>query len=160
MRVEIRAVGRMKAGPERELADRYVDRAEKAGRALALGPFAVRETPESRAPRAEARMAEEAGALLSDLAGDAFVIVLDERGETPTSERFANMLLEQRDRGRPLAAFLIGGADGHGAAALARADLRIAFGAMTWPHQIVRILVAEQLYRAVTILSGHPYHRA
>lgn len=159
MRVTIAAVGRMKAGPERELLDRYLDRAAKQGRALGVTKVEVREIPESRAARAEDRKAEEAEALLAGVADTAWVIVLDETGATRTSQAFADDLAARLAEGRDWA-ILIGGADGHGPAALARADLRLAFGAMTWPHQIVRILAAEQIYRATTILAGHPYHRA
>lgn len=159
MRVTIAAVGRMKAGPERELLDRYLDRAAKQGRALGVTKVEVREIPESRAARAEDRKAEEAEALLAGVADTAWVIVLDETGATRTSQAFADDLAARLAEGRDWA-ILIGGADGHGPAALVRADLRLAFGAMTWPHQIVRILAAEQIYRATTILAGHPYHRA
>jgi len=159
VRVTIAAVGRMKAGPERELLDRYLDRAAKQGRGLGVTRVEVREIPESRAARAEDRKAEEAEALLAGVADTAWVIVLDETGATRTSQAFADDLAARLAEGRDWA-ILIGGADGHGPAALARADLRLAFGAMTWPHQIVRILAAEQIYRATTILAGHPYHRA
>lgn len=159
MRVIIAAVGRMKAGPERELLDRYVDRAAKQGRALGIGRVDLREIAESRAARAEDRKTEEGAALIAGLAETTAVIVLDERGTTMGSEAFAADLGRRIGEGRDVA-LLIGGADGHGEAVRARADLLLAFGAMTWPHQIVRILVAEQLYRATTILSGHPYHRA
>lgn len=158
MRITIAAVGRMKTGPERDLLDRYLDRAGKQGRALGVTRVEVREIPESRAARPEDRKAEEAGALLAGLAETAFVIVLDETGATRTSRAFADDLAARLADGRDWA-ILIGGADGHGPVALARADLRLAFGAMTWPHQIVRILAAEQVYRATTILAGHPYHR-
>ncbi|MBV5264722.1 23S rRNA (pseudouridine(1915)-N(3))-methyltransferase RlmH [Pinisolibacter aquiterrae] len=159
MRVTIAAVGRMKAGPERELLDRYLDRAAKQGRVLGVTRVEVREIPESRAARAEDRKAEEAEALLAGVADTAWVIVLDETGTTRTSQAFADDLAARLAEARDWA-ILIGGADGHGPAVLARADLRLAFGAMTWPHQIVRILAAEQIYRATTILAGHPYHRA
>jgi 23S rRNA (pseudouridine1915-N3)-methyltransferase len=159
MRIAIHAVGRLKSGPERELADRYVDRAEKSGRILGLTGVSVREVPESRAAQVQARKDEEAAALLADLAPGAMLIALDERGDLPTSERFAAMLGEARDRGTSVAVLLIGGPDGHGASVLSRAGHRISFGRLTWPHQLVRILAAEQVYRAVTILGGHPYHR-
>jgi 23S rRNA (pseudouridine1915-N3)-methyltransferase len=159
MRVTIAAVGRMKAGPERELLDRYVDRAAKQGRALGITRVEVREVAESRAPRSDDRRAEEAAALLDGLAERATVVALDERGQTRGSDAFAAFVGEKIAAGRDLAV-LIGGADGHGEAVRARADLVLAFGAMTWPHQIVRILAAEQIYRATTILAGHPYHRA
>ena len=98
--------------------------------------------------------------LLADLPPGALLIALDERGDSPTSERFAEMLGEARDRGTPNTVLMIGGPDGHGQELLSRAGHRISFGRLTWPHQIVRILAAEQVYRAVTILSGHPYHRS
>ena len=159
MRVTIAAVGRMKAGPERELLDRYVDRAAKQGRALGITRLDLREVGEARGPRADDRKAEEAASLLDGLGERTCVVVLDERGRTMDSDAFAAHLGARIAEGRDLA-ILIGGADGHGEAVRARADLVLAFGAMTWPHQIVRILAAEQLYRAVTILAGHPYHRA
>jgi 23S rRNA (pseudouridine1915-N3)-methyltransferase len=160
MRIAIHAVGRLKAGPERDLADRFQDRADKAGRAIGITAVTVREVPESRARDTQTRKDEEAAALLEGIVPGALLIALDERGDLPTSERFAQMLADSRDRGTPEAVILIGGPDGHGAAVLSRAGHRVSFGRLTWPHQIVRILAAEQIYRAVTILSGHPYHRA
>lgn len=159
MRIAIHAVGKLKVGPERELADRFVERAEKSGRAIGFTGVDVREVAESRAAQPQARKDEEATALLSDLPHGALLIALDERGDLPTSERFAGLLGDARDRGTPSAILLIGGPDGHGSAVLSRAGHRISFGRLTWPHQLVRILAAEQVYRAVTILSGHPYHR-
>jgi 23S rRNA (pseudouridine1915-N3)-methyltransferase len=159
VRITIAAVGRMKAGPERDLLDRYLDRAGKQGRGLGITRVEVREIAESRAPRAEDRKAEEAAALLAPLAPTTRVVALDETGRALTSQAFADDLAATLAAGRDFA-ILIGGADGHGAAVTARADLVLAFGAMTWPHQIVRILAAEQIYRATTILAGHPYHRA
>lgn len=160
MRIAIHAVGRLKAGPERDLADRYLDRCDKAGRAIGIAGIAVREVPESRAREAPVRKDEEAAALLADLTPGALLVALDERGDLPTSERFAALLGEARDRGTPETVLMIGGPDGHGPAVLSRAGHRISFGRLTWPHQIVRILAAEQVYRAITILSGHPYHRS
>ncbi|WP_181705002.1 23S rRNA (pseudouridine(1915)-N(3))-methyltransferase RlmH [Chthonobacter rhizosphaerae] len=160
MRIAIHAVGRLKAGPERELTDRYLDRAAKSGRAIGITAVASREIAESRAARAEARKDEEAAALLADLPDGAVTIALDEGGETIDSARFAALVGSARDRSVPALVLLIGGADGHGPALLARASLKVAFGRLTFPHQIVRILAAEQVYRAITILSGHPYHRS
>ncbi len=158
MLITLAAVGRLKAGPERILVDRYLERAGQTGRALGL-IVAVRELPESRAGRADERMAQEAAALLALVPEGARLIALDERGETMGSEVFAGRLGAWRDGGQRDVVFAIGGADGHGEALRQRADHRLAFGAMTWPHQIVRLLLAEQVYRAMTILSGHPYHR-
>ena len=160
MRLRIVAVGRLKAGPERDLAERYLDRAAKSGRALGITRLDLRELVESRAARADDRRDEEARAILAEAGADAALVVLDETGRSLGSADFARFVAERRDRGTADMVFAIGGPDGHGAAVRERADLAIAFGAMTWPHQLVRIMLAEQIYRAVTILSGHPYHRA
>jgi len=158
MKIAILTIGRLKAGAERELFERYFDRAVKAGRRLGLS-FALHEFPEGRAGSAEARKDEEAGALLAKSPRDAVVLVLDERGTTLGSTAFAERLRAWRDGGKSEVAIVIGRPDGLGQGISDRAALRLAFGAMTWPHQLVRIMLAEQLYRAVTILSGHPYHR-
>lgn len=157
MKLCVLAVGRLK-GAERELCERYDARLAKSGRPLGLDWRGTTEVPEARGDPAE-RMRSEAAALLAR-AGEARIVALDERGDTLDSEKFATMIARERDGGAASLAFAIGGADGHGAALLSRADRRIAFGRMTWPHQIVRALLLEQLYRATTILSGHPYHRA
>lgn len=161
MRITVLAVGRVKDGPERELIARYVERARATGRSLGLSGPDVIELPESRAARAEDRKAEEARAV-ADKLGGASLVVLDERARSVSSEQFAAMIRTRRDgggRGRGLA-FAIGGADGLDPDLRARADLALSFGAMTLPHQIVRLLVAEQIYRAMSIIAGHPYHRA
>ncbi|WP_428699323.1 23S rRNA (pseudouridine(1915)-N(3))-methyltransferase RlmH [Stappia sp.] len=160
MRLHIACIGRLKSGPERELFDRYEGRVAKAGRAVSLGPLAVTELPESRSPRAEDRKSEEARALLAAIPAGAVIFALDETGKTLTSEAFAEQLADLRDAGTGDLALAIGGPDGHGETVRQAARLTLAFGPMTWPHQIVRALAAEQLYRAVTILSGHPYHRS
>jgi len=158
VKVTIAAIGRLKAGPERELLDRYLKRAEAAGRRLGLA-FAIREMPESRAASGAQRKDQEAAVLLGISPPGAPIVALDEGGRSMDSPAFAARLAAWRDEGIAEATFFIGGADGLGRELLGRADLRLAFGAMTWPHQLVRILLAEQFYRAVTILSGHPYHR-
>ena len=157
MRITIAAVGRLKAGPEREIFERHFGRARDAGRRLAL-TFDVREFPESRASDATRRKEEEAREL-SEAAGDGVLIALDENGTTIDSREFAGRIGKWRDSGTAHLAFAIGGADGLAASLTGKAALRLAFGRMTWPHQFVRLMLAEQLYRAVTILSGHPYHR-
>lgn len=154
MRVEILAVGRLKTGaPERELVARYLGRAAAAGRVLGLTGFEVAEVGEGRDATAESR------ALLARLPSGARRVVLDERGRALSSRDLAGRIAGWRDEGTPAAAFLIGGADGHDASLRTGADLVLSLGPMTWPHQLVRALIAEQLYRAVTILGGHPYHR-
>ncbi|WP_127144254.1 23S rRNA (pseudouridine(1915)-N(3))-methyltransferase RlmH [Pelagibacterium montanilacus] len=159
MRIAVSAVGRMKDGPERTLAARYLDRAVAQGRGIGLTGFAVTEMAESRASSAGARKGEEARALLAALPEKAVVIALDERGRSLASEDFAERIGQWRDMGRSDLVVIIGGADGLDETVRERADLVLSFSPMTWPHQMVRIMVAEQLYRATTILSGHPYHR-
>jgi 23S rRNA (pseudouridine1915-N3)-methyltransferase len=159
MRLLIAAVGRLKAGPERELLARYLERTNASGKSLALGPLDVIEIPESAAQAASKRKSDETKALLAAIPSTAKIIALDERGKSVSSEDFAKKLAHLRDDGAAVTAFLIGGADGLDETLRKKADLTIAFGSATFPHQIVRILLAEQIYRAVTILSGHPYHR-
>ena len=159
MRITVFAVGRMKSGPERELADRYLDRLKKTGTPLGLEFSSVTEISESRAQQPELRKQEELTKVLEALDQGGVLILLDERGKTMPSEAFAQVIARFRDNGKRQLLLAIGGPDGHDASLRDRADLVLALGAMTWPHQIVRILVAEQLYRATTILSGHPYHR-
>ena len=159
MKLLLLAIGRLKAGPERELVARYADRCVAGGRKIGFTSFEMREIDELRARRPEDRKAEEAAALAAVLPQGARKICLDERGKTMTSEEFSRKLGEWRDAGAPACALVIGGPDGLDPAFRDKADLTLAFGAMTWPHQIVRALAAEQLFRALTILSGHPYHR-
>ncbi len=149
----------MKAGPDNDLYNRFEDRIIKSGRALHLTPFKLLELPESRLADAEARKAEEAELLFGRIETNSRIILLDERGKDQTSEEFASEIKQERDSGTPSLSFVIGGPDGHGEKLKTAAHQKIRFGSMTWPHQIVRILLAEQLYRAMTILSGHPYHR-
>lgn len=158
MRIAIAAVGRMKAGPEREMVARYLDRATAGGRTMGLSGFDVIELTESRAGSSPARKVEEAKALTAALP-DGVVVALDERGKAIGSEAFAKLVGRWRDDGRPAASFVIGGADGLEPDFVAKADLTLSFSPLTWPHQLVRIMLAEQLYRTTTILSGHPYHR-
>lgn len=158
MKVGISAVGRMKAGAERELVDRYLDRFSKAGPPLGLEFSRVSESVESRLSSAPERMREEASRIDLTAAGSA-LILLDERGKTLTSPDFAAMIAKIRDDGTRQLSFAIGGPDGHDPALRSQARAVLSFGAMTWPHQLVRVMLAEQLYRAATILSGHPYHR-
>lgn len=155
MRLHLCAVGRLRAGPERALVDDYLDRLGKTGRALGLGPVAEHEVEDRRG----GGMAAEGELLARAVPSGAVLCVLDERGRTLTSPEFAALLARWRDDGRQDAAFVIGGADGLDAALRDKADLAISFGAMVWPHMLVRVMLAEQLYRAATILSGSPYHR-
>ncbi len=159
MKISVFAVGRMKAGPEKELADRYFERFAKAGPAIGLEFSGISEIAESRAQSASERKREEAERLRASLAGGAALIVLDERGKDFSSEDFAGKIATLRDGGQRQLTIAIGGPDGHDASLADAALLSLSFGALTWPHQMVRIMLGEQLYRAATILSGHPYHR-
>jgi 23S rRNA (pseudouridine1915-N3)-methyltransferase len=159
MRIIVAAVGRMKRGPERELSERYRDRAAKAGRALGIRALDVVEIAESRAGGAERRMLEESIALANLIPEDAVVVLLDPRGENVDSGALTSRLRAWRDGGRDAVVFVIGGPDGLAPTLAEKMTLRLSFGAATWPHQLVRVMLLEQLYRAVTILSGHPYHR-
>lgn len=155
MRVHVCAVGRLKAGPERDLIDDYLQRFDRTGRALGLGPCAVHEVDERKA----SGMAEEAALLEKALPDGAVRVVMDERGKTLSSVEFANTLARWRDDGRSDVAFVIGGADGLDPAFRAQADMALSFGRMVWPHMLARVMLSEQIYRAATILAGTPYHR-
>lgn len=159
MKLSIHGVGRMKKGPERELFERYWQRALSIGKSQGIQPLVIRELCESKAGRPADRMAQEAADILNSLDDKAFVIALDERGETMTSPDFAKMVRRVRDDGSGEIVFVIGGADGLDEKVRARANKVIGFGAMTWPHQLVRIMVSEQIYRSLAILAGHPYHK-
>lgn len=153
MKIAILAIGRLARSPETELVKLYVERATNAGRALGLGPVEVIE-PESRKPG----KAAEAEALRPHLA-DAHVIACDEHGTARPSRAFADEIALLRDRGVRRLVFLIGGADGLDPTLLAQANGKLAFGPQTWPHALARAMLAEQVYRAVSILAGSPYHR-
>jgi len=160
MRLTVAAIGRLKEGPERELAERYRERAEQLGRRIGLREVEVVEIRESRAQEVGKRMIEESIALANVIPDKAAIVIMDERGDSLDSAAIAKQLGNWRDAGRPAAVFIIGGDDGLAPALRDRATLRLAFGSATWPHQLVRGMLLEQLYRAVTILAGHPYHRA
>ncbi|MFC6791009.1 23S rRNA (pseudouridine(1915)-N(3))-methyltransferase RlmH [Methylobacterium komagatae] len=160
MRLVIATVGRLKAGPERELASRYRERAAQLGRSLGFPACDLIEIPESRARRGADRAAEEAAALLPLLPPGSALLTYDERGRADlSSEALAGRVAAWRDAAKPALAVLIGGPDGLDASIRTRADLILSFGAATLPHGLVRVLALEQIYRSLTILAGHPYHR-
>lgn len=159
MRIMVIAVGRLKQGPERELADRYATRFDDAGRKLGFRGLEVRELPESRARDTATRIAEEAAAIAALMPEKSVLVALDEHGESIDSSAFARHLGRWRDESIANTIFVIGGADGLSPELQRKAKLRLAFGKATWPHQLVRVLLLEQIYRAATILAGHPYHR-
>ena len=153
MKVTLLCVGRLGAAPEARLALDWAARATASGRAHGLGPVDILEV-EARKPGKEA----EAEVLL-DKVEDAWLIACDEHGQARGSREFAAMLGRLRDDGVRRLTFVIGGADGLDARVLAAARSRIAFGVQTWPHALVRAMLAEQVYRAATIMAGSPYHR-
>ena len=154
MRLHVCAVGRLKPGPERTLVEDYAARLDRAGRPLSLGPLEVHEV-EARGGGAAA----EAELLARAVPAGARLAALDERGRALTSPGLARLLERWRDEGARDTAFAIGGADGLDAPLRERAELAISFGPMVWPHRLARVMLAEQLYRAVSILAGSPYHR-
>jgi len=156
MRLHLCAVGRLRAGPERDLVDDYLLRFDRSGRALGLGPVQEHEVEDKK----NAGMGAEADLLARAVPAGAVLVTLDERGKLMSSPEFAALLAKWRDGGRQDLAFVIGGADGIDAGLRARADFSLSFGAMVWPHMLVRVMLAEQLYRAASILAGAPYHRA
>jgi 23S rRNA (pseudouridine1915-N3)-methyltransferase len=160
MRLLVVSIGRLKQGPERELAERYRERFDDIGRKLGFRGLEIHEIPESRARDAATRIAEEAAAISAAIPEKSVLVALDERGKSIDSATFAQQLGRWRDDQVANTIFTIGGADGLSPDLQRRANLRIAFGSATWPHQMVRVMLLEQIYRAATILAGHPYHRA
>jgi 23S rRNA (pseudouridine1915-N3)-methyltransferase len=160
MRLVVIAVGRLKQGPERELAERYRARFDETGRKIGFRGVEIHELLESRARDATTRVNEEAAAISARITEKSMLVTLDERGESIDSATFARHLGRWRDESVANTFFLIGGADGLSPDLRRKAKLKLAFGAATWPHQIVRVMLLEQIYRAATILAGHPYHRA
>ena len=155
MKLRIAAIGRIRSGPERILIDEYLDRARAQGRAVGLTGVSETEID----GRSLKDKGAESQALAKSLTGNEKVVLLDERGEALPSRKLARKIGAWRDDGAAETVFLIGGADGHDADALPRPDLTLAFGPAVWPHRLVRIMLAEQIYRAAAILAGAPYHR-
>ncbi|OUS37284.1 23S rRNA (pseudouridine(1915)-N(3))-methyltransferase RlmH [Rhodobacterales bacterium 56_14_T64] len=156
MRVFLCVVGRLRAGPEKTLIDDYLTRFDRSGRALGLGPARVVEVEDKK----NAGMGAEAALLRKALPKGAVICTLDERGKVISSPDFAQKMAGWRDTGRQDLALIIGGADGIDPSLRAEADFSISFGKMVWPHMLVRVMLAEQIYRAATILGGSPYHRS
>jgi len=160
MRIIVAAVGRLKAGPETELAERYRKRAAQTGRNLGWRDVEIIEIRESRAAEADKRMIEESIALTTVIPPGAVVVLLDSRGDSLDSASIAAQFSKWRANDKAAAVFVIGGADGLAESLRDKAQLHLSFGTATWPHQLVRVMLLEQIYRAATILTGHPYHRA
>ena len=159
MRLTVVAVGRLKAGPERELFARYFERVGALAAHVGISGVDWREIAEGRASRLEDRRAEEARFILAAVPKGGWLAVLDERGSALTSPQWAVEIARARDSSVPAYAVVIGGPDGLDPTLRDAARSVISFGAMTWPHQLMRVMAAEQLYRALSIIAGHPYHR-
>jgi 23S rRNA (pseudouridine1915-N3)-methyltransferase len=155
MRATILAVGRLRGGPEADLISDYLKRYDQTARRLGFGPSQVVEVEAKKG----GGQAAESALVLNAVPDGAALVALDERGRAMTSPEFADLLARWRDQGRREAVFAIGGADGHDQSVRDRADLLLSFGPMVWPHMLARVMLAEQLYRAASILAGAPYHR-
>ena len=154
MKLKIAAVGRLRTGPEADLFSDYISRFEKIGRNLGLGPVEIIEVDaKGKGMNAEGEL------LLKALPAGAPICALDERGKQMSSIAFSGVLSDWRDSGAHDPTFVIGGADGLAKDVRQRAAMKLSFGSMVWPHMLVRVMLAEQLYRAASILSGSPYHR-
>ena len=160
MRLLIAAIGKMRGRTEAALVEDYLERARGFGRRIGFSDVALQEFEAPKSLSGDVLKKREAELLSGALPSGAKIFLLDERGENISSEKLTALLGRMRDDGAPAAAFLIGGADGHDAALREKADHVISFGKATWPHMLVRAMLAEQLYRSMTILSGHPYHRS
>lgn len=160
MKLILASVGKLKSGPERALYDHYAGRVGGIGKSVALGPLSEIAVSESRKAGAAERKAEEARNLIARIPQQAVIIAVDEKGKALTSEAFARLLGELRDGGASAVALVLGGPDGHGDELRKKAARTLSLGAITLPHGLAKVVVAEQLYRAATILAGHPYHRS
>ena len=156
MRIRILCIGRMKDGPERELVDDYLARAQKTGKSLGYRAVEEIELNSSSKDDEGQRLLAKHG---SGSQGGGILIRLDERGEAWTSQELSKRLARWRDAGEDAVSFVIGGADGTSPAVAAAARHTVSFGVQTWPHKLVRVLIAEQVYRALSIEAGSPYHR-
>ncbi|HEX2594611.1 MAG TPA: 23S rRNA (pseudouridine(1915)-N(3))-methyltransferase RlmH [Rhizomicrobium sp.] len=160
MRLHILAVGNARGSHEAPLCEEFIGRAQNMGRRMGFTAVDITEVGVSKARETEKRMAEEAERLAARVPEGAHVVLLDAKGKGMTSEDFAEMLGAMRDAGTKDFVFIIGGPDGLAPLPKIRSGRSLAFGPQTWPHLMVRAMLSEQIYRAITILAGHPYHRA
>ncbi len=159
MKLTIAAIGRMKAGPMAELVDTYAKRTRQAGRPAGITELKVIDFPESRKSGSAARAGEESELLTNAAPSGAVLVALDERGKPLSTADFAAIVRKELESGTKDLIFAIGGPDGHAPEIRKNARYLVSFGHMTWPHMLARVLLAEQIYRVVTILVNHPYHR-
>jgi 23S rRNA (pseudouridine1915-N3)-methyltransferase len=160
VKIAIAAIGLLKAGPEKLLAGDYETRIPVLGRKAGITGLVIQDWPESRQRDEKLRKAEEAERLWSIVPDGGAVVPLDERGDSLSSEAFAKFIAVQAEKGTRQLTFMIGGPDGHAPETRAKALKSVALGPMVWPHRLVRVMLLEQIYRSVTILVSHPYHRA
>ena len=157
--LEILSIGRLKQDAEQKLQQRYLDRLQKAGPSAGLKTISVHELPESKQTTTAKRKAEEATKLIKQISPNSQIIALDETGKLQTSKSFTSALARLRDEGTQTISFILGGPDGHDQTLISAAHQTLSLSKMTLPHGLARIILLEQLYRALTIWSGHPYHR-
>ena len=155
MKIHLCVVGKLRNGPEKNLIDDYLNRFEKIGRSYGLGPVSVNEVEDKK----NGGMSNEAILLQRIIPKGAVIIALDERGEVVSSPNFSEKLITYVNNNISDLAIIIGGADGIDTKLRDKADFKVSFGKMVWPHALVRVMIAEQLYRAASILAGKPYHR-
>lgn len=160
MRVTIAAIGKLKSGPELELVMLYAHRCTQQGKLCGMSGIEIIEIPEARSSNLAERRNEEATKLLKAIPQGAMAVMLDERAKQLQSRELANQMAHWRDEGSSELVFLLGGPDGHGSAVKQACQFTLSLGTMTWPHRMARAMIAEQIYRAMTILTNHPYHRA
>ena len=160
MQLQINAIGSKPNAAQSTLIDEYAMRANALGRNIGFTGPTLKTFEAPRSLSGVGRQKKESALLLNAVPKGSHIVILDEHGQNITSEKFAHLLGRWRDDGIGGAAFLIGGADGHDKALISQATIRLSFGALTWPHMLVRVMLTEQIYRAITILSGHPYHRS
>ena len=159
MKMIIASIGRLKSGEEKPLFDKYVKRSRDIAKLTGINSIDFIELAESQNRSIEKRKEEESDAILKALPTPNFLTTLDQTGKSLSSDKLSKLIHEQRTQNTKNFTFVIGGADGLSSNILAKSNLTLAFGSMTWPHQLVRIMLVEQIYRAFTILNGHPYHR-
>ena len=159
MKMIIASIGRLKSGEEKPLFDKYVKRSRDIAKSTGINSIDFIELAESQNRSIEKRKEEESDAILKALPSPNYLITLDQTGKSLSSDKLSKLIHEQRTQNTKNFAFVIGGPDGLSSNILAKSNLTLAFGSMTWPHQLVRIMLVEQIYRAFTILNGHPYHR-
>ena len=155
----VAAVGRLKQTAEKNQQERYLERIQKAGPAQGVTAIKISEITESKQATSEKRKQDEAQSLIKQLPKQNYLIALDENGTQFESKKFANLLKTQIESGSPNISFCLGGPDGHGKELLKQANMQLSLSKMTLPHGLARVIVLEQIYRAITIWSHHPYHR-